>query len=78
MREESRGAHTRLDFEDEREEWLKYNIVTRRGADGQMDVRKVERAAPPEYLARIANASIEDLESGQVKDDSPGGESSVA
>ena len=27
MREESRGAHTRVDFEGERDEWLKYNVV---------------------------------------------------
>ena len=66
MREESRGAHTRLDFEGEREEWLKYNVVTRRGKDGNMEVEKVERPAPPSALSEIAFASIEDLESGKV------------
>jgi len=27
MREESRGAHSRIDFERESDEWLQYNIV---------------------------------------------------
>jgi len=62
VREESRGAHTRLDFEGERDEWLKYNVVVRRGADGAMQVRKVERPEPPAELARIARSGIEDLE----------------
>ncbi len=65
MREESRGAHTRLDFEGEREEWGKYNIVVKKGADGNMDVRKEERGAPPEELAKIAFASLEDLGAAQ-------------
>ncbi|MEM7204512.1 MAG: fumarate reductase/succinate dehydrogenase flavoprotein subunit [Planctomycetota bacterium] len=65
MREESRGAHTRLDCEGERDEWLRYNIVIRKGRDG-MDVEKVERPAPPEDLQAIATATLEDLESGRV------------
>ncbi len=65
-REESRGAHTRLDFEGEREEGLKYNCVIRRAADGSMELRKEPRPAPPEELAKIANASIEDLEANRV------------
>ena len=66
MREESRGAHTRLDFEGEREEWGKYNIVTKKGPSGEMDVRKVERAAPPQELAAVALASLEELEGGNA------------
>jgi succinate dehydrogenase / fumarate reductase flavoprotein subunit len=66
MREESRGAHTRLDFEGEREEWLRYNIVVYRGADGEMVVEKVERPAPPPDLKAIAYADIDDLEAGKV------------
>ena len=62
MREESRGAHTRMDYPDEREEWLKYNIVLRKGSDGSMVVAKVERPAPPEELRKIAYAAIEALE----------------
>ncbi len=50
MREESRGAHTRIDFEGERDEWVKVNIVISRGAGGAMEARIVERAAPPDEL----------------------------
>jgi succinate dehydrogenase / fumarate reductase flavoprotein subunit len=66
MRQESRGAHTRLDYEGERDEWLRYNIVVRRGASGDIEVEKVERPAAPEHLAQIAYATIEDLEAGKV------------
>jgi succinate dehydrogenase / fumarate reductase, flavoprotein subunit len=69
MREESRGAHTRTDFEDEREEWLKYNIVIKKQSDGEMDVQKVERPAPPDLLKEIAHSKIEDLEAGKVGKD---------
>ncbi len=44
MREESRGAHTRLDHEGESEEWLKYNIIISKAGDGSMKVEK-RRAA---------------------------------
>jgi succinate dehydrogenase / fumarate reductase flavoprotein subunit len=66
MRQESRGAHTRLDYEGERDEWLRYNIVLRRGASGDIEVEKAERPAAPEHLAQIAYATIEDLEAGKV------------
>jgi succinate dehydrogenase / fumarate reductase flavoprotein subunit len=69
MRQESRGAHTRTDFEDESEEWVKYNIVIKRASDGEMQVDKVERPAPPPLLKEIANSKIEDLESGKVGKD---------
>ena len=62
MREESRGAHTRVDFEDEREEWVKYNIVVRKGRDGKVDVEKVLRPEPDPELKRIANMTMEELE----------------
>jgi succinate dehydrogenase / fumarate reductase, flavoprotein subunit len=73
LREESRGAHTRIDFENERDEWLKYNIVTRRGRDGQMETEKIERQPPPAYLRDIAYSKIEDLESGAIAKDAPDG-----
>jgi succinate dehydrogenase / fumarate reductase, flavoprotein subunit len=73
LREESRGGHTRLDFEGERDEWVKVNIVIRKGKDGEMEVEKVERSAPVQYLSEIANAKIEDLESGKVGGDAPDG-----
>jgi succinate dehydrogenase / fumarate reductase, flavoprotein subunit len=66
MRQESRGAHTRLDFEGERDAWLTVNIVVRRAGDGSMEVEKVLRPDPPAGLAAIAQASIEDLEAGKV------------
>jgi len=61
LREESRGAHTRLDFAGEREYWGKHNIVVSKGPDG-MRVESVERGAPPEELSSIARASLEELE----------------
>ncbi len=60
-REESRGAHTRTDFEGEDEAWGRRNVVVSK-KDGEMTVRVVEREAPPEELAAIAYASIEKLE----------------
>jgi len=71
MREESRGAHTRIDFEGERDEWLKYNVVIDRADDGSMRVRKEERPAPTGYLEEIARAKIDDLESGKVGASAP-------
>jgi succinate dehydrogenase / fumarate reductase flavoprotein subunit len=69
MREESRGAHTRLDFEGESDEWVKYNIVIGKAADGTMKVAKVERPAPDPLLKAIGEANIEDLESGKIGKD---------
>jgi succinate dehydrogenase / fumarate reductase flavoprotein subunit len=73
MRKESRGAHTRIDYEGERDEWLRYNIVTRKGRDGTMEIEKVERLPPPQYLHDIGYSKIEDLESGKVGADAPAG-----
>ncbi|MCH8316899.1 MAG: fumarate reductase/succinate dehydrogenase flavoprotein subunit, partial [Bacteroidetes bacterium] len=67
-REESRGAHTRLDFEGERDEWLKVNVVVKKDKDGNMQVEKVLRPEPPQELKRIADASIEELEEEVVKE----------
>jgi len=61
-RKESRGGHTRLDFEGEREEWSKFNIVSRKGKDGKMEVEQVMRTEPDAELKRIANSGMEDLE----------------
>ena len=62
LREESRGAHTRSDFPGEQKEWLNYNIISRKGEDGNMELIKVERPIPNTELERIAESSIEDLE----------------
>jgi len=64
-RQESRGAHTRVDYPGERDEWLKVNVVVRKGAEG-METRTVERPAPPEELAAMAYAKIEELEGAHV------------
>ncbi len=66
VRQESRGAHTRLDFQGERDEWLNVNIVISKGKNGEMQVEKVKREDPPENLRRIAYAKIEDLEAGRI------------
>ena len=71
MRTESRGAHTREDCEGEREEWLGYNIVTRKGSDGEMVTEKVKRGEPPKYLKEIGYSKLEDLEAGRVGADAP-------
>ncbi len=62
VREESRGAHTRTDFEGERDEWLQYNVILSAGEDGRLAAKKEKRADPPEDLAAIANATLEELE----------------
>ena len=63
MREESRGAHTRVDFPGEQGGWLKYNVVVNKNDDGSMDIKKVLRDEPSSELKRIADLSIEELES---------------
>ena len=68
MREESRGAHTRIDFEGERDEWLKYNVVIRKNLDGTMLAEKALRKDPDLELKRIAKLSIEDLEKEVTQD----------
>jgi succinate dehydrogenase / fumarate reductase flavoprotein subunit len=65
MREESRGAHTRLDHPGESAEWVKYNVIIKKGANG-MEVEKRPKPECPAGLVAIANAKIEDLESGKI------------
>jgi succinate dehydrogenase / fumarate reductase flavoprotein subunit len=45
LRKESRGAQFREDFPGKDAEWGKYNIIVKRGTDGEMQVEK--RALPP-------------------------------
>lgn len=66
MREESRGAHTRTDHPGESAEWVKYNVIIKKGGDGAMTVEKRPKPEGPAHLVAIANAKIEDLESGKV------------
>jgi succinate dehydrogenase / fumarate reductase flavoprotein subunit len=71
-RRESRGGHTRLDYEGEREEGTTYNVVIKK-VDGQMDVRKEPRSEPDPELKRIANLSMDDIEAEVAKERSNGG-----
>ena len=66
LREESRGAHTRMDFEGESEEWLGYNVVLSCNKKGQMEVQKVKRQDPPQALSQIATSTLEELEGAGV------------
>jgi succinate dehydrogenase / fumarate reductase flavoprotein subunit len=61
-REESRGGHSRIDFQGEHEEGLTYNVVLKKDQNGKIQLQKVARVAPPKELADIAYAKIEDLE----------------
>ncbi len=62
MRQESRGAHTRVDHPGEKKEWLNYNIVLRKNNDGSMASEKIEREVPEKDLERIANLTIDEVE----------------
>ena len=52
----------RVDFEGEREDWGKVNIIVKRNEDGTMSVEKVDRPDPPGELEKIARATLEELE----------------
>jgi succinate dehydrogenase / fumarate reductase flavoprotein subunit len=64
LREESRGAHTRLDFAGEQPEWAKVNIIVSQNADGSMNVVPEERGEPDPELKEIARATLDELEGG--------------
>jgi succinate dehydrogenase / fumarate reductase flavoprotein subunit len=57
LRNESRGAQFREDFPNKNLEWGKYNIMIKRGTDGQMQVEK--RPLPP--LPDELKAIIEEM-----------------
>ncbi|MGA9424238.1 MAG: fumarate reductase/succinate dehydrogenase flavoprotein subunit, partial [Terracidiphilus sp.] len=52
-RKESRGAQFREDFPGKDSEWGKYNIVIRRGADGEMLVERRELTPLPDELRAV-------------------------
>ena len=64
LRTESRGGHTREDFpgDSTNKEWVKWNIVSRKGADGQMVVEKIPHVDPPPELQAILDTQPEQLE----------------
>ncbi|MCH7732142.1 MAG: fumarate reductase/succinate dehydrogenase flavoprotein subunit [Candidatus Marinimicrobia bacterium] len=68
IREESRGAHTRLDFPNESDEWQNYNVVIKKRLDGTMEVNKVEREKPSDDIYRIAYSTLEELEAEVAKE----------
>src|SRR5438105_2714306 len=53
LRKESRGAQFRDDFPDKDPEWGKYNIVIRRGSDGEMVVEKRPITPLPDELKSV-------------------------
>ena len=71
LRAESRGGHTRVDFEGEREDWGKVNVVCRMGADGEMIVETLDRGEEPEHLSKIARATLEELEGSNASAHNP-------
>ncbi len=56
-REESRGAHWRLDFPDQSAEWGRKNMITRREAAGGMSVSTRPCPQMPPELARLLEAT---------------------
>jgi len=52
-RKESRGGHFREDYPDKSPEYATFNIVTRRGPDGSMEVRRVPLPPLPPELKQI-------------------------
>jgi succinate dehydrogenase / fumarate reductase flavoprotein subunit len=53
LRKESRGAQFREDFPGKDAEWGKYNIVIRRGAEGEMQVERRAVTSMPDELKRV-------------------------
>ncbi len=53
LRKESRGAQFREDFPDKDPEWGKYNIIVRRGPDGEPMVEKRQLPPIPDELKNV-------------------------
>jgi succinate dehydrogenase / fumarate reductase flavoprotein subunit len=53
LRKESRGAQFREDFPGKDAEWGKFNIVIRRGAEGEMQVEKRAVTPMPDELKKV-------------------------
>jgi len=53
LRKESRGAQFREDFPGKDSEWGKYNIIIRRGAEGEMQVEKRPLTPMPDELKAV-------------------------
>jgi len=71
-RQESRGAHSRADFElEDKEYWGNRNLIISRGDDGEMKMTEYERPEPDAHLKKVARATVEELDamvaSGEVQ-----------
>lgn len=53
MREESPGRHTRVDFSGDRNERLKYWIVSSKNNDNSMKTEKISRPEAPKELEEM-------------------------
>jgi succinate dehydrogenase / fumarate reductase, flavoprotein subunit len=53
LRKESRGAQFREDFPSKDAEWGRYNIIIKRGADGEMQVEKRALTPMPDELQAV-------------------------
>ncbi|TWT45448.1 Succinate dehydrogenase flavoprotein subunit [Phycisphaerae bacterium RAS1] len=56
-RKESRGAHFRDDFPEKTKEWGQFNLLVRKGADGQMVVEKRPVIEPSAELKQVIEAN---------------------
>ena len=52
-RKESRGGHFREDYPDKNPEYATFNIVTRRGAGGEMEIRRIPIPPLPSELKQV-------------------------
>jgi succinate dehydrogenase / fumarate reductase flavoprotein subunit len=52
-RKESRGGHFREDYPDKNPDYATFNIVTRKGAGGEMEIRRVPIPALPPELKQV-------------------------
>ena len=68
-REETRGAHFRQDFPEQRDDTCLYNIHLRRGADGKMETERRPVEFRYKTLAEIQNYRKEPSPTAQPKED---------
>jgi succinate dehydrogenase / fumarate reductase flavoprotein subunit len=52
-RKESRGAHSRVDYQAKDPTWGTFNHVVRKGADGRMEISRRDIPAMPTALKNI-------------------------